>query len=104
MSEFEGQEKLEELRKKHPSQLTEADLDFLRARRSYLHAHEKNAFGIEHDAEPEDEKSNDDEDEDENPELTKAQLQEALTAKGVKFNLKATKAELQALLDAVPQE
>ena len=66
MSEFEGQEKLEELRKKDPSSLTEADRAFLTARRSYLHAHELAAFGIEADAAPADE-SEQEEDEESDP-------------------------------------
>jgi hypothetical protein len=40
------EEKLEELRKKHPGSLTEADRAFLMARRSYLQPHEWTAFGL----------------------------------------------------------
>jgi hypothetical protein len=40
------EEKLEELRKKHPGSITEPDRAFLTARRSYLQPHELEAFGI----------------------------------------------------------
>ena len=40
------QEKLGELRKKHSSELTEADRAFLLARSSYLQEHELSSLGI----------------------------------------------------------
>jgi hypothetical protein len=51
MSEFI--DRLEELRKKHPGSLTDADREFLNARRSYLHDHEKVELGIADEAEQE---------------------------------------------------
>lgn len=50
MSDF--MEKLADLRKRHPSDITESDRAFLQARRSYLSEHEKIAFGIADEAEP----------------------------------------------------
>lgn len=44
------EEKLAELRKKQPTELTESDRAFLKARRSYLHAHEIASFGLEDEA------------------------------------------------------
>ena len=94
--------KLDELRKKHPSQLTEADLAFLNARRLYLQPHELIAFGM---AEPEQPKEKE-----LKPKvkpskgLTKVQLQEALNAKGIAFDEDATKLQLAALLDGETEE
>jgi hypothetical protein len=55
-------EKLEELRKKHPSELTEPDRAFLRSRSSYLQEHEIEALGLNQPKEealiPEDEPMN----------------------------------------------
>lgn len=48
MSDF--QEKLDELRKKQPAELTADDLAFLKARRSYLHADEIALFKLEEEA------------------------------------------------------
>jgi hypothetical protein len=97
--------KLAELRKKDPSALSDADRAELHALRSYLHPHEKIAFGLE---EPAEEKPQDGNSQDEivkpSKGLNKAQLQEALTAKGVEFPPEATKVQLQALLDGVSVE
>jgi hypothetical protein len=40
------QDKVNELRKKHPSELSEFDRSFLWARRSYLHEHELVSLGL----------------------------------------------------------
>jgi hypothetical protein len=45
------EEKLAELRKKHPGSLTDADREFLHARRSYLLPHELISFGMAESAE-----------------------------------------------------
>jgi hypothetical protein len=45
MSDF--QQKLDELRKKQPNELSADDLAFMKARRSYLTAEEKKKFGLE---------------------------------------------------------
>lgn len=100
MSEFEGQEKLEELRKKDPGAHTAADREYLASRRSYLTSDELAAFGIAEDVAPVVEA----------PKikpskgLTVAQLQEALTAKGVEFAEDAKRPHLAALFDEVSDE
>lgn len=96
MSDF--MEKLEELRKKDPGALTDADRDFLAARSSYLRPDELELFGIAQatptkDPAPKPSKG-----------LTVAQLQEALIAKGIEFEPDAKRAHLAGLLDGLADE
>ena len=46
-------DKVEQLRKKHPSSITEHDRAEIRALRAYFHPHELASFGIKEEAAPE---------------------------------------------------
>lgn len=95
-------DKIEELRKKHPSSITEADRAEIRSLRSYFHEHELVAFGIEPEVQPEAPAGETEEDSEETANvniMTKAQLQAALVEKNIDFPANASKAALAELYE-----
>jgi hypothetical protein len=94
----EARSRFEELLKTEPNSLTESDLDFLRARSSYLSEEQTKMLDKYLNAKKEEAQENTPDGTPSYNSMTKAEIQDELGKRDIEYDASATKADLVTLL------